>query len=218
MEQNERVLKQLELLIERYPQLGTAREPILAAYEILEKCYSSGGKLLVAGNGGSAADAEHIVGELMKGFKKPRRLSQEQRERLTEIHPELGKALAENLQGALPAIALDGHPALTTAYMNDCEPLLCFAQQVGGYGVAGDVFLGISTSGNSKNILYAAVTAKAKGLKVIGLTGSKYCKVEELANVCIDAPATETYMIQELHLPIYHCLCLMLEERFFGAD
>ena len=218
METTERVMEQLTLLIERYPQLESAREDILAAYEILEQSYSAGGKLLVAGNGGSAADSEHIVGELMKGFKKPRKLSPEQDEKLTAVNAELGRVLADNLQGALPAIALDGHPALTTAYMNDCEPLLCFAQQVNGYGNANDVFLGISTSGNSKNILYAAVTAKAKGLRVIGLTGAEHCKVEEFADVCIKAPETETYRIQELHLPIYHCLCLMLDERFFGVD
>ena len=129
---------------------------------------------------------------------------------------EMGTVLAENLQGALPAIALDGHPALSTAYMNDCEPLLCFAQQVNGYGKTGDVLLGISTSGNSKNILYAAMTAHAKGLKVIGLTGAKNSKLEDISDICIKAPQTETYMIQELHLPIYHCLCLILEDRFFG--
>ena len=218
METNEKVIKQLDILIERYPQLVVVKEEIRKTYEIMEQSYSSGGKLLVAGNGGSAADSEHIVGELMKGFKKPRRLSAKQGEKLTEVNEELGKVLAENLQGALPAIALDGHPALTTAYMNDCEPLLCFAQQVNGYGNENDVFLGISTSGNSQNILYAAVTAKAKDMKVIGLTGSKRNKLEELADVCIKVPETETYMIQELHLPIYHCLCLMLEERFFGAD
>ena len=216
METNEKVIKQLDILIERYPQLVVVKEEIRKTYEIMEQSYSSGGKLLVAGNGGSAADSEHIVGELMKGFKKPRRLSAKQGEKLTEVNEELGKVLAENLQGALPAIALDGHPALTTAYMNDCEPLLCFAQQVNGYGNENDVFLGISTSGNSQNILYAAVTAKAKDMKVIGLTGSKRNKLEELADVCIKVPETETYMIQELHLPIYHCLCLMLEERFFG--
>ncbi len=216
METNEKVIKQLDILIERYPQLVVVKEEIRKTYEIMEQSYSSGGKLLVAGNGGSAADSEHIVGELMKGFKKPRRLSAKQGEKLTEVNEELGKVLAENLQGALPAIALDGHPALTTAYMNDCEPLLCFAQQVNGYGNENDVFLGISTSGNSQNILYAAVTAKAKDMKVIGLTGSKRNKLEELADVCIKVPETETYMIQELHLPVYHCLCLMLEERFFG--
>lgn len=129
---------------------------------------------------------------------------------------ELGKVLAENLQGALPAIALDGHPGLTTAYMNDCEPLLCFAQQVNGFGKKGDVLLGISTSGNSKNVLYAAVVAKARGMKVIGLTGQKENKLQHYADVCIHVPQTETYKIQELHLPVYHALCLMLESRFYG--
>lgn len=210
------VVKHMDMLIERYPQLSAVKDDIRKAYEILEQSYISGGKLLIAGNGGSAADAEHIVGELMKGFRKSRKLDEEQRKKLTAVNAELGTVLADNLQGALPAIALDGHPALTTAYMNDCEPLLCFAQQVCGYGVKGDVFLGISTSGNSKNILYAAVAAKAKGLKVIGMTGAKDSKLSELADVCIKAPETETYMIQELHMPIYHCLCLMLEERYFA--
>ena len=211
----ERVKAQLELLVERYPQLEVCKEDIQKAYELIEKCYSDGGKLLIAGNGGSAADAEHIVGELMKGFKKPRKLPKEYADKLMAVEPELGKVLAENLQGALPAVALDGHPALTTAYMNDCEPLLCFAQQVNGYGKPEDIFLGISTSGNSKNVLYAAVTAKAKGMKVIGLTGQKESKLSALADVCIKVPETETYMIQELHLPVYHCLCLMIEENIF---
>ena len=183
---------------------------------MLEEAYENGGKLLVAGNGGSAADAEHIVGELMKGFKLPRKPETNFAEKLVAENQELGSVLAENLQGTLPAIALDGHPALSTAYMNDCEPLLCFAQQVNGYGKSGDVFLGISTSGNSKNVLFAATTAHAKGMKVIGLTGAKDSKLKDMSDVCIKAPQTETYMIQELHLPIYHCLCLMLEDRFFA--
>lgn len=211
-----RVEKQLETLMNRYPELSGAKKEIFEAYQILENCYAKGGKLLVAGNGGSAADAEHIVGELMKGFKLPRKSEAELAERLVAENKELGLVLAESLQGALPAIALDGHPALSTAYMNDCEPLLCFAQQVNGYGKTGDVFLGISTSGNSKNVLYAATTAHAKGMKVIGLTGAKSSKLEQMSDVCIKVPQTETYMIQELHLPVYHCLCLMLEERFFG--
>ena len=181
----------------------------------MAESYKNGNKLLVAGNGGSAADAEHIVGELMKGFVKPRKLGNEYKRALENVNEELGKVLGEALQGALPTIALDGHPALTTAYMNDCEPLLCFAQQVNGYGIAGDVFLGISTSGNSKNILYAATVAKAKGLKVIGLTGEKESNLSAMADVCIRVPRKETFMIQELHLPVYHCLCLMLEETFF---
>lgn len=178
-------------------------------------CYEEGGKLLVCGNGGSAADAEHIVGELMKGFKKRRSISNELYHSLIEIDPEKADELVKNLQGGLPAIALDGHPALTTAFSNDCNPLMVFAQQVNGYGNEGDVFLGISTSGNSKNVVYAAMTAKAKGLKVIGLTGSRKSELSRIADVCIRVPETETYMIQELHLPVYHCLCLMLEEKFF---
>ena len=211
----EKVKAQLDLLIERYPKLAVCKDDIAKAYEIIETCYAHGGKLLIAGNGGSAADAEHIVGELMKGFKNPRKLPQEYADRLIAADSELGKTLAENLQGALPAIALDGHPALSTAYQNDCEPLLCFAQQVNGYGKPGDVLLGISTSGNSKNVLYAAVTAKAKGMKVIGLTGQKESKLSEMADVCIRVPETETYMVQELHLPVYHVLCLMIEENNF---
>ncbi|WP_370779120.1 D-sedoheptulose-7-phosphate isomerase [Gemmiger formicilis] len=215
-ELDNRLMRHIDLLVERYPSLESARNDIVAAYLLLEESYENGGKLLVAGNGGSAADAEHIVGELMKGFKLPRKPEADFAEKLVEENQELGSVLAENLQGALPAIALDGHPALSTAYMNDCEPLLCFAQQVNGYGKSGDVFLGISTSGNSKNVLYAATTAHAKGMKVIGLTGAKDSKLKDMSDVCIKAPQTETYMIQELHLPIYHCLCLMLEARFFA--
>lgn len=209
-------LRNIDLLVERYPSLESAKDDIIAAYLLLEECYENGGKLLVAGNGGSAADAEHIVGELMKGFKMSRKPDNAFAEKLVAENQELGLILAENLQGALPAIALDGHLALSTAYMNDCEPLLCFAQQVNGYGKAGDIFLGISTSGNSKNILFATTTAHAKGLKVIGLTGAKDSKLKDMSDVCIKVPQTETYMIQELHLPIYHCLCLMLEDKFFG--
>ena len=212
----DRVEKQLEILANRYPELSAVKKEISEAYQILENCYAHGGKLLVAGNGGSAADAEHIVGELMKGFKLPRKPDADFAEKLVAENQELGSVLAENLQGALPAVALDGNPALSTAYMNDCEPLLCFAQQVNGYGKTGDVFLGISTSGNSRNVLYAATTAHAKGMKVIGLTGAKNSKLEQMSDICIRVPQTETYMIQELHLPVYHCLCLMLEEKFFG--
>lgn len=215
-ELDNRLMRHIDLLVERYASLESARNDIVAAYLLLEESYENGGKLLVTGNGGSAADAEHIVGELMKGFKLPRKPEADFAEKLVEENQELGSVLAENLQGALPAIALDGHPALSTAYMNDCEPLLCFAQQVNGYGKSGDVFLGISTSGNSKNVLYAATTAHAKGMKVIGLTGAKDSKLKDMSDVCIKAPQTETYMIQELHLPIYHCLCLMLEDNFFA--
>lgn len=215
---NRSVMDCLDLLVCRYPVLNVCKEDILEAYLILEETYKSGHKLLVAGNGGSAADSEHIVGELMKGFKLPRKPDSEFRRKLIDTDNEFGSVLADSLQGALPAIALDGHPALSTAYMNDCEPLLCFAQQVNGYGKAGDVFLGISTSGNSKNVLYAATTAHAKSMKVIGLTGAKSSKLEQMSDVCIKVPQTETYMIQELQLPVYHCLCLMLEDEFFGEN
>lgn len=211
----EKVFEHLNILIERYPELESQKENIEKAYEILKDSYKNGGKLLVAGNGGSAADAEHIVGELMKGFEKPRTLSEDLKQKLVSVNKELGEVLSNNLQQALPAIALDGHPALTTAYMNDCEPLLCFAQQVNGYGKEGDVFLGISTSGNSQNILYAVTVAKAKGMKVIGLTGANDSKLSQMADITIRSSNTRTYQIQEHHLPIYHCLCLMLEETFF---
>lgn len=210
--------KEIGILVSRYPELAECVNEIEQAYEILKESYKNGGKLLIAGNGGSAADAEHIVGELMKGFKNPRKPSEEFAKRLIDENEELGTVLAENLQGALPAIALDGHLALSTAYMNDCEPLLCFAQQVNGYGKDGDVFLGISTSGNSKNVLYAATIAHAKRMKVIGLTGAKGSRLALMSDVCIKVPQIETYMIQELHLPVYHCLCLMLEEEFFGGE
>lgn len=203
-------------LTSRYPQLESCRQSIMEAYAILEETYCGGGKLLVCGNGGSASDSEHIVGELMKEFKIKRRIFKDQASALKKIDNEMGAVLAENLQGTLTAISLTGHSSLTTAFMNDSLPELCFAQQVNGYGCKGDVFLGISTSGNSKNVLYAAVAAKAKGLKVIGLTGQKENKMMQYADVCIRVPESETYKIQELHLPVYHCLCMMLEERFFG--
>jgi len=208
--------KQLEQLVKRYPQLNQVERDIESAYNLMEESYTSGGKMLIAGNGGSASDSEHIVGELMKAFVLPRKLPQEYQNRLKAVDAELGKELADKLQGALPAIAVVDHVALSTAYLNDVDPMLGFAQQVNGYGVEGDVFLGISTSGNSKNVLYACTVAKAKGMKVIGLTGGNGGKLKDMADVAIVVPEKETFKIQELHLPIYHALCLMLEERFFG--
>ncbi len=213
---NEKQENYIDLLIERYSVLNCIRNDIEEAYNVLEECYSNSGKLLIAGNGGSAADSEHIVGELMKGFRLPRRISKDYAEKLRLVDANRGNELAEKLQGGLPAIALTGHNALTTAYANDVDGVLAYAQQLNGYGTAGDVFLGISTSGNSKNIIYAAITAKAKGLKVIGLTGEKGGELADFADVTVKAPEMETYMIQELHLPIYHCWCLMLENKFFG--
>lgn len=213
---SENVQKHLELFCERYPTLVPIKEDILNTYTILEECYKNGGKLLIAGNGGSAADAEHIVGELMKKFKISRPVPETLAEKLEIIDPVIGKQLANDLEQGLMAIPLVAHEALTTAYLNDVGSLSVYAQQLYGYGRPGDVFLGISTSGNSQNILYATVLAKAIGMKTIGLTGRAGGNMSKLANITIRVPADETYMIQELHLPVYHCLCLMLEEYFFG--
>lgn len=206
----------LEDLLFRYPILKEQRNSLWKTYKILEEAFEDGKKLLVAGNGGSAADAEHIVGELMKGFVKQRPLDKGLLERLELIDEEEGRTIGEKLQGALPAIALVNHAALSTAFLNDVDPLLGFAQQVNGYGKEGDVFLGISTSGNSKNILSACTMARAKDMKIIGLTGNTGGKLKDVADVVIIVNESETYKIQELHLPIYHALCLMLEERFFS--
>ena len=171
--------------------------------------------MLIVGNGGSAADAEHIVGELMKGFVKDRPVSEEMCEALRSVDPERAEGLIRNLQEGLQAICLNAHTSLNTAFANDKDPVMCYAQQVNGYGKPGDVFMGISTSGNAENVMYAAVTAKAKGMKVIALTGKDGGKLAKISDVSIIVPEQETYKIQEYHLPIYHALCLMLEERFY---
>lgn len=211
-------MQYLDSLIERYPKLRVCRDDIEKAYKILLDSFRTGKKLLVAGNGGSASDAEHIVGELMKSFVLPRTLPEDSKNKLKAVDAELGNELAEKLQGALPAIAVVDHVALSTAYLNDVDPLLGFAQQVYGYGQAGDTFLGITTSGNSKNVLYACVAARAKNMKTIALTGRDGGKVKDLVDVAIVVPETETYKIQELHLPVYHCLCLMVEEAVYGEN
>lgn len=208
-------LKYLEELLKRYPALVSVRSQIEEAYKALEACYVGGGKLLIAGNGGSCADAEHIVGELMKGFVKRRPVSEEFKKRLLEADAQRGEALAQKLQGGLPAIALTGHSGLSTAFLNDVDGEMIYAQQTYGYGRKGDVLLGISTSGNSKNVMYAMTAAKAIGMKTIGLTGRDGGQLKQAADICIVVPETETFKIQELHLPVYHALCLMLEERFF---
>ena len=212
------IQKHIDLLVQRYPVLDICKEDIEKAYRILEECYTHDGKLLIAGNGGSAADSEHIAGELMKRFKTPRPVPADFAEKLQEVDSVRGPELAKNLERGLMAIPLVAHEALTTAYINDVDGLGVFAQQLYGFGRPGDVFLGISTSGNSKNIMSATVVARALGLKVIGLTGAKGGELASVANVAIRVPETETFMIQELHLPVYHCLCLMLEERFFGGN
>lgn len=212
-----RLMAHVDELIRRYPALEAVRKSIIDAYLLLEETYAHGGKLLIAGNGGSAADAEHIAGELMKRFKTPRPVSRELADKLIDVDPERGAKLAKNLERSLMAIPLVAHEALTTAYINDVDGLGVFAQQLFGYGRPGDAFLSISTSGNSENIMNAAVVAKALGIRVIALTGESGGKLAPMADVAIKAPETETYKIQEFHLPIYHCLCLMLEERFFGV-
>ena len=202
-ELEERLYKHINTLIERYPKLEGVRQSIIDAYLIMEECYENGGKLLIAGNGGSAADSEHIAGELMKRFK---------------IQRPVGDEYAQNLECSLMAIPLVAHEALSTAYINDVDGYGVFAQQLFGFGRKGDVFLGISTSGNSKNIMNATVVARASGIKVIGLTRANGGELAMVADAAVKVPETETYMIQELHLPIYHCWCLMLEDRFFGKD
>lgn len=212
----QRLQKYIDLLMERYPVLKVCEQSIIDTYLVMEECYVNDGKLLIAGNGGSAADSEHIAGELMKRFKTPRPVTAEFAEKLKSIDLVRGENLARNLERGLMAIPLVAHEALSTAYINDVDGLGVFAQQLFGFGRPGDVFLGISTSGNSKNVMSATVVARAIGLKVIGLTGAKGGELADVADVVIKVPETETYMIQELHLPVYHCLCLMLEDRFFG--
>lgn len=200
----------LKMMTDRYPALECVRQDVNDAYEILKTSYENGGKLLVCGNGGSASDSEHIVGELMKGFYRQRPLPEADRQAIGEI--------SAYLQGALCAIALTGHPALATAFLNDVKPDMIFAQQVYGYGKEGDVLIAISTSGNSVNVLHAVTVAKAKGLRVIGLTGRDGGRLKEVCDVCVTVPAQVTAEIQEYHLPVYHTLCAMLEAHFFPEN
>lgn len=212
----EKLQKHINTLVWRYPKLKECQHSIIAAYEVMAQAYEHDHKLLIAGNGGSAADSEHIVGELMKRFKIPRPVDASFAKKLISIDPLRGKDLAKNLECSLMAIPLVAHEALSTAYINDVDGYGVFAQQLLGFGRPGDVFLGISTSGNSPNIMNAVVVAKASDISVIGLTGSDGGELAHVADVAVHVPETETYMIQELHLPIYHCWCLMLEEHFFG--
>lgn len=210
--------KILEKLIARHQDLAPIGGDILAAYELLADCFQGGGKLLVGGNGGSAADAEHIAGELMKCFEKRRPLSDAERAALLNADAAMGARLADMLVGTLPVISLTGHAALSTATMNDCDAVAIFAQQVWGYGERGDVLLAISTSGNAENLLLAATAARARGMKIILLTGKDGGKLKAFADVAICAPADKTFLVQELHLPIYHALCMMLEDHFFTYE
>lgn len=211
-----KLMKHIDLLIERYPVLKSIKDSIIDAYLLMEQSYLNGGKLLIAGNGGSASDSEHIAGELMKSFKLERRIPDDFKKNLIAIDSVRGEYLAKNLQQPLLAIPLVSLEALSTAFINDVDGYGVYAQQMLGFGKPGDVFLAISTSGNSKNVMNATVVARAMGVKIIGLTGAKGGELASVADVSVKAPSEETYMIQELHLPIYHCWCLMLEERFFG--
>ena len=212
----------VDTLIARYPALEVCGTDIRAAIEALVTSYRAGGKLIVCGNGGSASDAEHIVGELMKGFLLPRHLDEAMLDKLHAVcdakDPRAVDYFMQNLQGALPAISLPSQLAISTAFSNDQAPDLTFAQQVLGLGKEGDVLLGITTSGNSKNVIYTFEIAKALGLTTVALTGTPGGRVaaDDLADIVIKAPASETYVIQEYHLPIYHALCIAAEEEFFG--
>lgn len=202
-------------LFDRIPALEPCRESVEGAYELMRDCYARDGKVLVCGNGGSAADSEHIVGELMKGFRMKRPLSSERRGRLESSFGEEGVSIADGLQGALPAISLVSHSSLSTAFANDVAPDLVFAQQVFGYGNPGDLLIAISTSGRSSNVIKAAKTALAFDLTTIALTGEASSPLSKLCSVSVRVPARETHEVQEYHLMIYHALCAMVESEFF---
>jgi D-sedoheptulose 7-phosphate isomerase len=206
----------LEDLIKRYPALETLKDKISDAGQALISCYENKGKVLVCGNGGSSSDSDHIVGELMKGFEHKRPIDEQFKNKLLEIDRERGRFLSEKLQIGLPAISLTAQTALITAVANDNDASVIFAQQVVGYGNGGDILIAISSSGNSQNVLDAILVAKAKGLKVIGLTGESGGKMNGLCDVLINVPGKRTASVQELHLPVYHALCVMVESHFFG--
>ena len=206
----------LEELLERYPALSVCKSDIEKAFQLLVGSFTRGGKLLLCGNGGSAADCDHIVGELMKGYLRPRPLPPDVRSRLAEADPEVGPSLGETLQGALPAINVSAGGALLSAFGNDVRGEHAYAQAVYGYGREGDVLLGLSTSGNAANVRAALCVGSAIGLSTIGLTGQGGGRMAGKCDVLIAVPAKRTFEIQELHLPVYHCLCAMVEAHFFG--
>ena len=204
-----------ENLFKRYSKLESCKEQIAKAFEILKEVCVNKGCLYVAGNGGSAADSEHIVGELMKSFMAKRPIDTKLAEKLKSMYGKEGENLSLDLEGGFRAVSLPSLISLSTAIINDVNSDVMFAQMLNSIGVEGDVFWGISTSGNSKNIVKAAMLAKAKGLKVMALVGQKECKLDSLCDVIIHVPETETYKVQELHLPVYHALCAMLESEFY---
>ena len=197
----------MDKLLERYPALECCVKDINAALELIINTYKNGGKVLVCGNGGSAADSEHIVGELMKGFMIKRSVDDER----------IPVYLRTNLQGALPAISLPSQSAILSAFINDVDPEMMYAQLVYGYGNKNDLLICLSTSGNSKNCVNAAEVAKYIGVRVLSLTGSKKSKLSEISDCTIKVPETETYKVQEYHLPVYHYLCAMTEKTFFES-
>lgn len=208
--------KALNNLLEKYPDLEVCKENIFKAFEMMCGCYRNNGKILTCGNGGSASDSEHITGELMKGFRSERTLPSTVKNKIINLFPEDGDYLYSHLQGAIPSVSLTSNSALNTAFANDVAPDMIFAQQVYGYGNKGDILIGLSTSGNSLNVLRALQVAKVKEMMTIGLTGQSGGKMNELCDVLIRVPRTSTSDIQELHLPVYHAICQMLEDELFG--
>ncbi|MDR1173104.1 MAG: SIS domain-containing protein [Bacteroidales bacterium] len=207
--------KELDALLTNYPQLSSCRDDIWNVCALVTGCYRQGGLVMTCGNGGSAADAEHIVGELMKSFKRKRLLSGEQRAVLEAAFPGEGAYLADHLQQGIPAISLVSQVALLSAFANDVVPDMAFAQQVFVYGCPGDVLIGLSTSGNSRNVVNACRVARAYGMKTVALTGEHGGKLRDICDVTVRVPANETCRIQEYHLPVYHALCAMVERDLF---
>lgn len=202
-------------LIANHPNLVCCETAIQQTAAAMITCYGQGGKLLLCGNGGSSADCEHVVGELMKGFLKKRPLTQEARSAMKQNSPALDETVLTKLQAGLPALSLPSMMALNSAFANDVDPELIYAQSVLALGRPGDVFVGISTSGNAKNVLAAATVAKGLGLTVVALTGKTGGALKTVADICIAVPETETFKVQELHLPVYHYLCAATEAHFF---
>ena len=215
---NEGLKEYISDLISKYPLLSGVESEIADAYKILENCFESKGKLLCAGNGGSSADSDHMATELIKQFVLLRPLDADLQAKIKKVDASNGEYLAKSLQHGLPAFSLTSNSSIVTAMSNDCDYNLAFAQQIISLGRSGDVFFGISTSGNSQSVVYAAAVAKAMGIKVIGLTGMTGGRLKDFCDTCIIVPGSDTYQIQELHLPVYHCLCLMLEYHFWGKN
>lgn len=203
-------------LLERYPSLSYLKDNILKASNEIIKSYQSGGKVLICGNGGSASDSDHIVGEFLKGFKLKRPLSDKESEKFKALFPDEYESLTSRLQGSLPAISLVSQAAIISAFCNDVDPEMAYAQQVYGYANEGDILIGLSTSGNAKNVGNAIKIAKVKGAITIGFTGFSGGKMKDICDILINVPEHETFKIQEFHLPVYHAICAIVENEIFG--